>query len=76
MWTRFKNFMKGWKTIVWARCLMLAGALPAALDFLQVVDAQQLLRPEWVPYYVVAIGAVTEILRRATTGPVGSKESK
>ena len=69
------NKLKAWfrhsLTILWARVVALAGLLlvagQSALADPSVSGAvQALLQPKYVPYYVIAIGLVTEIARRRT----------
>lgn len=58
-------------TILWARAVALAGLLMVAgIDLLgdpNIAGAiQSTLRPKYIPYYVIAIGLVTELARRRT----------
>lgn len=73
MWTRIKAAFKNSVTILWARSIALAGALLAAgqallQDQSTTSTIQTLLDPRYVPYYVIAIGLVTELARRRTAG--------
>jgi hypothetical protein len=73
MWDKTKTWFKHSVTILWARLMALAGALMAAglnlLDDQSIRDAiQAALQPQYIPYYVIAIGLVTELARRRTAG--------
>jgi len=73
MWDKIKAWFKHSLTILWARVVALAGILLAAGQALladpNVTDAiQTALQPKFIPYYVIAIGLVTEIARRRTAG--------
>lgn len=73
MWTTIKASFRNSMTILWARVVALAGLLLAAAQSLaadpNVSGAmQQVLQPKFVPYYVLAIGLVTELARRRTAG--------
>lgn len=63
-------------TILWARLVALLGLLLAAgeqvLQDPNVASAvQTALQPKYVPYYVIAIGLITELARRRTAGTRG-----
>ena len=66
-----KRWFKHSVTILWARVQVLAG-VAGALFFGLVQDPnisgalQSLLKPEYIPYYVIAIGLITELARRRT----------
>ncbi len=69
MWNKVKAWCKHSLTILWARIVALAGLLLAAgqsvLADPNVTGAiQTALQPKYIPYYVIAIGLVTEIARR------------
>ena len=69
MWAKIKKFFKDSETIFWARFQVLMGAVVAGLLSLvndpNVGDAiKSVLKPEYVPYYVIAFGVITEIARR------------
>ncbi|MCF8478106.1 MAG: hypothetical protein K9G60_13845 [Pseudolabrys sp.] len=71
MWDKIKAWFKNSATIVWARLQVIAGVLAAsAFALLQdpnVTGAlQSALQPKFIPYYVIAIGLVTELARRRT----------
>lgn len=60
-------------TILWARLVALFGLLLAVgeqvLQDPNVASAvQTALQPKYVPYYVIAIGLITELARRRTAG--------
>ena len=71
MWDKIKSWFRHSLTILWARAIALAGLLLAATQSVladpSVSDAvQQLLQPKYIPYYVIAIGLITELARRRT----------
>jgi hypothetical protein len=71
MWPRIKAAFRHSVTILWARVVALAGLLLASGQALiadpNVNDAiHAVLKPEYIPYYVIAIGLVTELCRRRT----------
>ena len=71
MWDKTKTWFKHSVTILWARLIALAGLLLAAgqsvLQDPNVNGAiQTALQPKFIPYYVIAIGLITEIARRRT----------
>jgi len=70
---KIKAWFKHSVTILWARAVALAGILLVAGQALladpNVTAAiQAALQPKFIPYYVIAIGLVTEIARRRTAG--------
>jgi lysozyme family protein len=72
---KIKTWFKNSVTILWARIVALAGLLLAAGESLlndpNVTGAiQAALQPKYIPYYVIAIGLVTELARRRTAGKV------
>jgi hypothetical protein len=73
MWIKLKTAFRHSVTILWARIVALAGiALLAAQQVLADPNVngavQSLLSPKLVPFYIIAIGIVTEIARRRTAG--------
>lgn len=69
MWAKLKQWFKNSETIVWARIQMLAGAVVAiwiSVSSNPTIDAaiHTVLKPAYVPYYVIACGVLTEYLRR------------
>jgi hypothetical protein len=71
MWDKIKAWFKYSLTILWARVVALAGLLLAVGEALladpNVTGAiQSVLQPKFIPYYVIAIGLVTELARRRT----------
>jgi hypothetical protein len=73
MWDKIKACFKHSVTILWARAVATAGLLLAAGQSLladpNVNGAiQSVLQPKFIPYYVIAIGLVTELARRRTVG--------
>jgi hypothetical protein len=76
MWNKIKSWFKDSVTILWARTQVLAGLIVAMLMALaadpNVTGAiQAALQPKLIPYYVIAIGLITEIARRRTAGVHG-----
>ncbi len=75
MWQKIKSWFRHSVTILWARVVTVAGLLLAAgqsvLQDPNVSGAiQSALQPKYIPYYVIAIGLVTEIARRRTADKV------
>ncbi len=73
MWNKIKAWFKNSITILWARVVALSGLLlVAAQSLLQdpnvAAAIQSVLQPRFIPYYVIAIGVITEIARRRTVG--------
>ena len=73
MWEKIKTWFKHSVTILWARAVALAGvALAMGQSLLgdpNVNSAvQAVLQPKLIPYYVIAIGVITELARRRTAG--------
>ena len=73
MWDKIKTWFRHSVTILWARVVALAGLLLAAGQSLlgdpSVNSAMQsILQPKFIPYYVIAIGVITELARRRTAG--------
>jgi len=73
MWDKVKARFKHSVTILWARAVALGGALLATLQALSadpaINDAMHAaLQPKFIPYYVIAIGLITELARRRTAG--------
>ena len=71
MWDQIKTSFKHSVTILWARVVAIAGLLLMAGQSLlsdpSVSGAiQSVLQPKFVPYYVIAIGLITELARRRT----------
>lgn len=71
MWDKIKIWFRHSATIVWARLVAVAGLLLAAAETVlqdpAVTQAVQAgLQPRYVPYYVIAIGLITELARRRT----------
>jgi hypothetical protein len=69
MWDKIKAWFKRSETIFWARLQVLVGAAVAAIMSLAADPAindaiHAILKPEYVPYYVIGFGLLTEILRR------------
>jgi hypothetical protein len=71
MWEKIKAWFKHSVTILWARVVAVIGILLAAAQSLlhdpnMTGAIQSALQPKYIPYYVVAIGLLTEIARRRT----------
>lgn len=70
---KIKAWFRHSVTILWARLVAVAGLLLAAAESMlqdpKVASAvQAALQPKYVPYYVIAIGLITELARRRTIG--------
>jgi len=75
MWSIIKSWFGNSLTILWARIQVISGLLAASLMAVasdpNVTGAIQVaLEPKFIPYYVIAIGLVTEIARRRTISRV------
>jgi hypothetical protein len=75
MWSKTKSWFGNSLTILWARIQVLAGLLAAFLMALATDPnvtgpIQVALEPRFIPYYVIAIGLITEIARRRTISRV------
>ena len=73
MWNKIRSWFRNSVTILWARVQVLAGLTAASLMALasdpNVTGAiQSALQPKLIPYYVIAVGLITEIARRRTAG--------
>jgi len=73
MWDKIKAAFKHSVTILWARLLALAGIALASAQSLAADPninsaIQQVLKPQYIPWYVIGIGLVTEFCRRRTAG--------
>jgi hypothetical protein len=77
MWEKLKAAFRHSVTILWARLVALAGLLLASGQSLigdpNINDAiHAVLKPDYIPYYVIAIGVITEVCRTRTAGkPAG-----
>lgn len=73
MWNTIKRWFKNSMTILWARIQVVAGISAAFLMALasdpRITSAvENALQPKFIPYYVIAVGVITEIMRRRTAG--------
>jgi hypothetical protein len=73
MWIKIKVWFKNSVTIFWARVQVVVGFAVASLMALAsdpnvTSTIQTALQPKYIPYYVIAIGLITEIARRRTVG--------
>jgi len=69
MWSRIKAWFGDSETIFWARLQVLGGAVAAAAMGLLSdpgvhAAIQAAVDPAYVPYYLIAFGLLTEMLRR------------
>lgn len=81
--TRLRLMLKGWKTVIWGRVLMIAGAVLPLLQGFDFIDLSELLPPIpigsftlnptiYVPALLLpALGWINNKLRYATDGAVG-----
>ena len=70
-WEKIKAWFRHSLTILWARLQVAAGVVAAfvmalATDPNVTSAVQEALQPKFIPYYVIAIGLITEIARRRT----------
>ncbi len=68
---KIKSWFRHSITILWARLVACAGLVMVALEAVLQEPAvsqavQSVLQPRYVPYYVIAIGLITELARRRT----------
>ena len=73
MWEKIKAWFRHSVTILWARLLAFAGLALASMQSLLADPTisgavQQLLKPQYIPWYVIGIGVITELCRRRTAG--------
>lgn len=73
MGEKIKAWFRHSITILWARLVACAGLVMVALESVlqdpSVSQAvQSVLQPRYVPYYVIAIGLITELARRRSLG--------
>lgn len=76
MWTKFTQLINGWKTIIFARFLVVVGLLVTILAAIDPAMVMSLVPPTYAPFaplVLVLIGGVNEWLRRLTVAPVGVK---
>lgn len=74
-WQRILLIFRNSETILWARIQVFGGVLIGLGDYANtlvhdstVSDAvRQILDPKFIPFYVIGIGALTEIIRRHRT---------
>jgi hypothetical protein len=71
---RFRQKLKGWKTVIFGMIVTGAGAVLDILESLRAVDITPLLPPTHALRIIAAIGLVTILLRLFTTGAVGEKD--
>jgi hypothetical protein len=69
MWEKIKSWFGHSETILLARLQVILGVLGVVATALvndpnTSAAVQSLLKPEYVPYYVIGIGILTEVLRR------------
>lgn len=65
MWSKIRHFFRDSETLAFARLQMLAGVV---LEVLVQTDPNliaPIIPSEWFPWYLLASGILTEILRRA-----------
>lgn len=75
MWSNTKSWFRNSVTILWARFQVFTGLVAAVLMALATDSTvtgaiQGALEPKFIPYYVIAIGLITEIARRRTISAV------
>jgi hypothetical protein len=75
MFEKIKAWFKNSLTILWARVVALGGVLLVVAQGLTAdpnisAAIQSVLQPKFIPYYVIAIGIITELARRRSAGKV------
>lgn len=76
-WQRILLIFRNSETILWARLQVAGGAALALADYANTIfhdstisDAvRQILKPQYIPFYVIGLGALTEVIRRHRTAP-------
>lgn len=58
--------MKGWRTVVF-------NVLAAVLPVLELTELRDVLPPDWLPWYALAVAIGNVWLRSITTTPMGQK---
>lgn len=58
--------MKGWRTVVF-------NVLAAVLPILELTELRDVLPPDWLPWYALAVAIGNIWLRSITTTPMGQK---
>ena len=81
MWNKIKAWFRHSVTILWARAMTLSGAVLATLLSLSNdpnvgAAIQSVLQPKFIPYYVIAMGILTELARRRTVGKQTTSQNK
>ncbi|GIK80842.1 MAG: hypothetical protein KJZ73_13535 [Pseudorhodoplanes sp.] len=71
---KFRQKMKGWRTILFGGLVAAAGTVTDLLDALKAIDIAPLLPPAHALKIIAALGVVTVLLRLVTTGRVGRKD--
>lgn len=72
MLDKIKAWFKNSVTILWARIVAISGAalafVPSLTSDPNISNAiHTILKPSYLPWYVIAIGIITELARRRTT---------
>ena len=76
MWTNITYRLNGWKTIIWARSLVVLGLVVTLLAAVDPSMILALIPPQYAPFaplIIAFIGGVTEWLRHYTVAPIGVK---
>ncbi len=73
MWPKAKAAFRRSVTILWARIVALSGVVLMSCTELIADDningaVKSILDPKYVPFYIIAIGLITELCRRRTVG--------
>lgn len=71
MFDKVKAWFKNSLTILWARVVALGGLILGVMQGLTAdpnisAAIQSMLQAKYIPYYVIAIGIITELARRRT----------
>lgn len=75
-WDKVKAFFKRSETILWARFQALVGAVTGLLVYVKddpIVNQaiQTIMQPKLLPWYLIGIGLITELLRRRNDPNLG-----
>ncbi len=80
MFAAIREKLKGYRTIIFSWILItlgtVFGVILPVLEALNVTYLNLVIPPEYVPFaplLLIVIGEIVKKLRKATTGPVGSK---
>lgn len=70
MWNAIKRFFLDSETIFWARLQL---AIGAAWEVLIQTDMTTVIPPDWMPWWLMISGIVTEFMRRRRDPDLGKE---